>query len=323
MSIFFWFNPLLRTYKKIFIQLHEFEADARAVANREVNDYCSLLARVALQSADFKIASHFNQSLTVKRINMMRTFKTKIRKWKLVAVATVAPMFFIAIACQDQVADDLQEIAANSSAALIVPPHVQARYDQLRKENPASTYVMIQPNEAAMEKIKELEAKYGLPRSVEVFKDNTTEEAIVGKGQVKLQSDSKVGVPNGFVIIEYNAEIRELANATVQDPDQVYAVVEQMPQYVGGLEALGAFMADNINYPTESSSAGIEGTVYTQFIVNKDGSISDVTVLNGLDEKCNHEAIRVVGSMPKWVPGKQNGKTVKVKYVVPVRFKLG
>src|SRR5688500_4923340 len=72
LAIFFWFNPLLKIYKKIFVQLHEFEADARAVENRDVNEYCSLLAKVALESAGFKLANHFSKSLTLKRIEMMR-----------------------------------------------------------------------------------------------------------------------------------------------------------------------------------------------------------------------------------------------------------
>src|SRR5690606_30892055 len=85
-GIFFWFNPLIRIYKTIFIQLHEFEADARAVKTNEINEYCSLLAKVALLSADIRIANYFNNSLTLKRIEMIRKIKMKLNRWKIITV---------------------------------------------------------------------------------------------------------------------------------------------------------------------------------------------------------------------------------------------
>jgi TonB family protein len=105
-SILFWFNPLIRSYKKIFVQLHEFEADARAVENQDVNRYCNLLARVALQSAGFNLASHFNNSLTTKRIQMMRTVKREIQWWKLGACAMIFCTVFIFVACEDQLGSE-------------------------------------------------------------------------------------------------------------------------------------------------------------------------------------------------------------------------
>jgi len=103
LSIVFWFNPFIRTYKKVFVQLHEFEADARAVKSHDANMYCSLLARVALQSAGFSLANHFNNSLTIKRIIMIRTIKKKISQWKLAMVGILFPCMFFMLACQDQV----------------------------------------------------------------------------------------------------------------------------------------------------------------------------------------------------------------------------
>lgn len=104
-SIFFWFNPFVNSYKKIFVQLHEFEADARTATGDEVNAYCSLLAKVALRSVEFPFANHFNQSLTLKRIEMMRTIKKRTSSWKFVAAAAVVAGCFVFIACQDQVND--------------------------------------------------------------------------------------------------------------------------------------------------------------------------------------------------------------------------
>jgi Gram-negative bacterial TonB protein C-terminal/BlaR1 peptidase M56 len=122
-GIFFWFNPLLRIYKKIFIQLHEFEADARAVENRDGNAYCILLAKVALQSADFPLANHFNNSLTLKRITMINTLKQKIKTWKMVAVASALPLVFVIIACQEQVTTEVRNLSTKGD----LPAEIQSK----------------------------------------------------------------------------------------------------------------------------------------------------------------------------------------------------
>jgi TonB family protein len=302
--IFFWFNPVLMTYKKIFVQLHEFEADARAVENRDVDDYCSLLARVALKSADFKIANHFNNSLTVKRINMIRTIKRKIQWWKIAAGAAILPLFFFAIACQDQVADDLASIAKNSNAAVVVPDNVQKRYDELKAKNPTGNYILVQINDEGMKTLKELDERYGLPKSMEIFKPE-------GKSEAEAKDES-------YAIMEFTEQVKEITKAPAAD--NVFTVVEEMPKYNGGNTAMGEFLSSNIHYPKASLKAGVTGTVFTQFIINTDGSISDVTVIKGIDKFCDEEAVRVVKSMQNWIPGKQNGKEVRVRFVVPIKF---
>jgi TonB family protein len=110
LTIFFWFNPFIFNYKRIFLQLHEFEADTLAVENADSDKYCSLLAKVALQSAGFSMASHFNSSLTVKRIEMIRTIKTKVKGWKLVAISSIILFVFVIISCQDQVLEEYNPI---------------------------------------------------------------------------------------------------------------------------------------------------------------------------------------------------------------------
>ena len=143
LSIFFWFNPLLRQYKKYFVQIHEFEADARAVEDRDVHEYCSLLAKVALESAGFKLANHFNNSLTLKRIQMMKTIKQKIKPWKKLALASVIPLTFAIVSCQDQITQEVSAIARESTMAVDVPEEVQKRFDDLLLANPDKKYLLI------------------------------------------------------------------------------------------------------------------------------------------------------------------------------------
>ena len=110
----------------------------------------------------------------------------------------------------------------------------------------------------------------------------------------------------------------------VEDEDRpgVYMIVEQMPEFPGGDKELYQFIADNLKYPAEAKEKGIKGRVFVNFIVEPDGSVSDIRVLRGIGGGCDEEAVRIVESMPKFKPGMQNGEAVRVSYTVPVNFKL-
>jgi periplasmic protein TonB len=108
--------------------------------------------------------------------------------------------------------------------------------------------------------------------------------------------------------------------------DEVYekpfSVVEQMPEFPGGEEKLKQFLANNIRYPKLAMESSIQGTVYLTFVISEDGSIQDIKVLRGLGGGCDEEAVRIINLMPKWIPGKQNGKAVDVQMNLPVKFIL-
>ena len=102
----------------------------------------------------------------------------------------------------------------------------------------------------------------------------------------------------------------------------IFQVVEEMPQFPGGMGEAMKFLAKNMKYPVAAQQAKIEGRVIVQFVVEKDGSVSDVKVMRGVNSELDAEAIRVVSMMPKWIPGKQRGKAVAVKYTMPIMFRL-
>jgi periplasmic protein TonB len=108
----------------------------------------------------------------------------------------------------------------------------------------------------------------------------------------------------------------------VEEKDEPLLFVEQAPEFVNGLKAMYQFLGDNIKYPAVARENNIEGTVFINFVVGKDGTIRDVKVKRGIAGGCNEEAIRVVELMPKWNAGKQNGKPVSVSYTIPIKFKL-
>ncbi len=107
-----------------------------------------------------------------------------------------------------------------------------------------------------------------------------------------------------------------------EEETKVFDVVEQMPSFPGGPAALMQYLGSNIKYPVVAEENGVQGRVVCTFVVEKDGSITDVRVIKSVDPSLDREAVRVVKSMPKWIPGKQNGSAVRVKYTVPVTFRL-
>lgn len=104
--------------------------------------------------------------------------------------------------------------------------------------------------------------------------------------------------------------------------DHIFAVVEAMPEFPGGQIAMMKFLNKNIHYPTMARESGIQGMVYITFVVERDGSVTDIKVNRGIGGGCDEEAVRVVRNMPRWVPGKQRNKPVRVQFNLPVRFTL-
>jgi len=114
--------------------------------------------------------------------------------------------------------------------------------------------------------------------------------------------------------------IEEVEEEVVEE--QIFSIVEEMPSFPGGDEALLKYLGKNIKYPAIAKDAGIQGTVYVTFVVDERGDVKDVKVLRSIGGGTDEEAIRVVENMPRWKPGKQRGKAVKVQYNLPIRFTL-
>ena len=122
-------------------------------------------------------------------------------------------------------------------------------------------------------------------------------------------------------------DIADLKEVITQAPEeevkeQPYTMVEQMPQYPGGITELLKYIAKNLRYPVIAQENGIQGKVIVRFVVTAAGTVEQVQIMRSLDPNCDKEAVRVVQSLPKWIPGKQNGRNVPVYYTVPITFKL-
>ena len=139
-------------------------------------------------------------------------------------------------------------------------------------------------------------------------------DANVEESTIQSSEENNQAVEIKYVPVEVEEEEPE--------EQQIFQVVEEMPEFPGGMAECLKFIGKNVKYPTIAQENGVQGRVIIQFVVNQDGSIVDPVVMRSVDPYLDKEALRVIKMMPKWKPGKQRGKAVRVKYTVPVTFKL-
>ena len=156
------------------------------------------------------------------------------------------------------------------------------------------------------------------PQPVEVPKQTTQLEIV--------QDDVEVEDIDINAEVEQNEVIEDYVPVEVEEEEvveqEIFKIVEEMPSYPGGEQKLMEYVAKNIKYPQIARETGIQGRVFVGFVVEPDGSVSNVKILRGIGGGCDEEAVRVIKSLPKWKPGKQRGKAVRVSYQIPVLFKL-
>lgn len=159
------------------------------------------------------------------------------------------------------------------------------------------------------------------PEVAEIL-DIVEDDEEIEEEEIQSSEDNNEAVSSPQVAYTGPVMTGPVAAVEQSDEDEIFQVVEQMPEFPGGMEALLAYLSKNIKYPTIAQEQGIQGKSIIEFVVNKDGSIVDPKVVKSLDASCDKEAMRVIKAMPKWTPGKQRGKPVRVKYTVPVSFRL-
>ena len=134
--------------------------------------------------------------------------------------------------------------------------------------------------------------------------------------------EEELEIESTEVTEDTQVEIMEMPEEEVEEEPEVFLIVEDPPSFPGGEAKMFEYLGKNLKYPPMAKDAGIQGIVYVTFVVLEDGDVTDVKVLRGIGGGCDEEAIRVVKNMPKWKPGKQRGKAVRVQFNLPIRFTL-
>ncbi|ETD16510.1 MULTISPECIES: energy transducer TonB [Prevotellaceae] len=237
----------------------------------------------------------------------------------IIVVLIVAILAFAGMAIKNIVDENARKVAATqvSEISALNQPKKKAKVEQKK--------IQVEP-EKVVERVKS-SVKFTAPV---IKKDSEVKPEDELKTQDQLMSTkTAIGSFNVQGNDEANGEILKAKEVIAQpeppkheEENKVFEVVEQMPQFPGGPAALMEYLRSNTHYPVVAAENGVQGRVSISFVVEKDGSITDVQVARPVDPSLDKEAARVVKSMPKWQPGKQNGSFVRVRYIVPVTFKL-
>ena len=249
----------------------------------------------------------------------LRKSTTKRNILAMVAVVLLLIVAFIILTVKNFVDEQRAKVAMTQVAEL-------TNYDQPKKKAEVKQKKVEVEPERVVERVKS-SIKFTAPvikKDEEVKPDEelkTQDELMstktaIGTFDVKGNDDA-----NGE-ILKAKEVIAEPEPPKHEEENKVFDIVEQQPLFPGGPAALLKYLSENTKYPVVAQENGVQGRVTVQFVVEKDGSISDVHVLRGVDPSLDKEAVRVVKSMPRWTPGKQNGITVRVNYRVPVLFRL-
>ena len=359
---FQWFNPAAWLLKQELQTIHEYEADEWVIENGiDAKTYQLLIIKKAVGARLYSIANSFNHSSLKKRITMMIKKKSnpwaRLKYAYVLPLAAVA----VAAFARPEVSNELAEISnakVNDLTSIVKAEEVKSVENSSDEKFKLSGTVV----EAARKNVPvigasviirgttngtltDMDGKFvmtgvkkgdviqvsfvGYQTQSVVVKDETPLNILMRDDVQNLEEMTVVGYASdgvGASSVEHPKKVVAVVDIpkAKEEPQEevVFQVVEEMPQFPGGLSEAMKFLAKNIKYPVEAQQAKIEGRVIVRFVVGRDGSVSNVEVVRGVSPELDAEAVRVVSLMPKWIPGKQRGKAVAVKYTMPIMFRL-
>ena len=248
----------------------------------------------------------------------LRKDTSKRNIWSIIIVALAAVLLYLGLTLHRMA--EANRTVENTQAIQLANLENKKKEAKVEKKE----QIKVEP-EKTVERVKS-SVKFTAPV---IKKDNLVKE----EDEIKLDEIEKSNKAIGALTVEGNDEVggevlqlrEQIAAPEPPKPaeeNKVHDFVEQMPSFPGGMGALMSWLNQNIKYPVIAAENGVEGRVIVQFVVEKDGSITDVKIAKSVDPSLDKEATRVVSSMPHWIAGRQNGNPVRVKYTVPVTFKL-
>lgn len=249
----------------------------------------------------------------------LRKSTTKRNILAMVAVVILLIVAFIILTVKNFVDEQRAKVAMTQVAEL-------TNYDQPKKKAEVKQKKVEVEPEREVERVKS-SIKFTAPvikndEEVKPDEELKTQDELMSTKTAIGTFDVKGNDDANGEILKAKDVIAEPEPPKHEEENKVFDIVEQQPLFPGGPAALMKYLSENTKYPVVAQENGVQGRVTVQFVVEKDGSISDVHVLRGVDPSLDKEAVRVVKSMPRWTPGKQNGITVRVNYRVPVLFRL-
>jgi len=348
-----WFNPAAWLLKQELQSIHEFEADDMVLKQGiDAKQYQLLLIKKAVGKRLYSMANSFNHSSLKKRITMM--LKEKSNPWarlKYIYVLPLACITILAFARPDvssaspletQSADKINEISGKNNSEVVKksenleqvasPFLVKGKVISSINQQPLSSVGVILvdasgrsvDSHATITKDDgtfEIDAKSTKNKLVFSHVGFKTTESSVNETMTIQMDEANLLVDETVVIGYAPSKDKQVEKNPSQDKKYDGVLVEQMPEYPGGSKALMEYIRKTLRYPTSAISKGIEGRVVCSCVVNEEGRVTDVKVVESVDPDLDKEAIRVIENMPDWIPGKQNGKGTPVRFTIPILFK--
>ena len=309
MIIIQWFNPFIYLYKRELQSIHEYMADRDVVATGIDKQNYMMLILQQCTAVDFSnMSNNFSFLLTKKRIKMIT--QSKKAKGVVIKALLTLPLFalllFANCTSNGQSKATSEQTAGNKEMTTIK----LSEESYISFPNPMPVTIDGKEYSLDINSVKK-DRTFKLGDHKVYVKNNNDER--------KSYSATIDGKPFDLAtIINMVTDTTEAA----KDDDEVFNQVDVMPEYPGGMNAMFEFIQKNVKYPESAKEKGIEGKVYVQFVVEKDGSLSSFNIARGVCEDIDAEAIRVLKSMPKWKPGMKDGKPVRVQYMMPFNFKF-
>ena len=337
-----WFNPAMWMLRQDLRAIHEYEADGEVLSQGiNARQYQYLLITKAASIGGYSIANGINHSTLKNRITMM--LHKKSNRSSLLKLLALLPIVGIALALNAETVNDyvyqqpqkkMIKKGKNSATAKIGNNAIEIIPDtvsNVRIDNPAVEWtdakeikkplVIVDGKRVNIDDFKKMDPDF--IASVTVLKDQAAVDLYGEEGRdgVMLITTKKTAGDKPADV--QKTEPVEMPNAmVVKMKEKAFDVVEQMPQYPGGPQALFNYISENIRYPKEAKDNNEQGRVIITFVVKKDGSIDDAKVVKSVSSSLDTEALRVLNAMPNWTPGRQNGEAVNVKYTIPITFRL-
>ena len=315
MMIIQWFNPFIYLYKRELQSLHEYMADRDVVATGIDKQNYMMLILQQCTAVDFSnMSNNFSFLLTKKRIKMIT--QSKKAKGVVIKALLTLPLFALLLFAncksngQEKVSTDKAETTTENEKLTTI------------KVGEESYVSFADPMEISLDG-KDYTLDINSVKNEKTFK--LGDHKVVAKNNHDERNSYSVTIDGKPFDLKYIKDVitGEIPMDGYDIPESdVVMFADVMPEYPGGTNAMFDFIRKNVKYPESAKEKGIEGRVYVNFVIDKDGSISDIKVLRGLCKEIDEEAVRVVKAMPKWNPGMQDGELVRVQYTLPFYFKI-
>ena len=297
LMVLLWFNPCVWLLKKSIVENHEFIADLIAIRSCNKSEYGRILGKIALSSVDHKLnmGSYFSKVLTLRRIQKIKEKAPPIIYSNLLAFTAMFTVLIVVFGCNNDLIDEVKDASEMTN----IPNSVKAKLSEFQNQYPGIDFFYQE-----------------VPFDFETGKSPVTWNKNLVRFNHPLKNQNVLGLI--MVREEHFLKLAEMSKTDNGD----YTLVEQQPVPQQGLGTFYEYISSQLVYPAEARVKGIEGRVFIEFVVDRDGQLTNVKCIKGIGHGCDQSAVDIIQSSTAWTPGRINGEKVKVKMILPITFKL-